>query len=149
MIIDYRVTLVTPKGVFDVDLKSSQGPEAAARRAQWSLIAARYGDVDEVTIAATVTICGWFATCENEATGTMPHPILGNVPTCDSCRQRAEAGRPQRQGSVNVMADESRICPKCGRLISVTKDDRLFRHKNQNLRGWPLCEMSGKAWTFR
>lgn len=29
--------------------------------------------------------CQWFALCENEATGTTPHPVLGDVPTCPRC----------------------------------------------------------------
>lgn len=29
--------------------------------------------------------CEWFALCENPATGTIDHPILGPVPTCDRC----------------------------------------------------------------
>lgn len=34
-------------------------------------------------------VCEWFALCENPATGTTPHPILGAVPTCDRCAKRA------------------------------------------------------------
>lgn len=81
-IIDYRVVLQTPKGVFDVDLKSAQGPEAAARRAHVSLVAAGYGDLDEVTVLSTAVVCGWFAGCEAEATTTVTHPVLGEVPCC-------------------------------------------------------------------
>lgn len=29
--------------------------------------------------------CAWFAGCGRPATGTTPHPILGDVPTCDRC----------------------------------------------------------------
>lgn len=46
----YVVTLSTPKGVFDVELNSTRGPDAAARRAWLGLVQARYGDVDEVTV---------------------------------------------------------------------------------------------------
>lgn len=31
--------------------------------------------------------CGWFTFCFNLATGTTDHPILGAVPTCDSCHK--------------------------------------------------------------
>lgn len=31
------------------------------------------------------TVCAWFALCTNAATGTEPHPILGDVPICDRC----------------------------------------------------------------
>lgn len=30
--------------------------------------------------------CEWFAMCDNLATGTIPHPVLGDVPICDRCR---------------------------------------------------------------
>lgn len=29
--------------------------------------------------------CRWFARCGRPATGTTPHPVLGDVPTCDRC----------------------------------------------------------------
>lgn len=31
--------------------------------------------------------CQWFALCKNKATGTTPHPALGDVPTCDRCHE--------------------------------------------------------------
>lgn len=34
-------------------------------------------------------MCEWFAMCTNEATDFMPHPILGDVPICDRCKERA------------------------------------------------------------
>lgn len=33
--------------------------------------------------------CMWFAGCTNPATGTTPHPILGDVPTCVRCHKFA------------------------------------------------------------
>lgn len=33
----------------------------------------------------TIDYCQWFLRCENEATTTRPHPILGNVLCCDRC----------------------------------------------------------------
>lgn len=36
------------------------------------------------------TTCRWFARCDNPATGTRPHPILGDVPICDRCREKIE-----------------------------------------------------------
>lgn len=33
----------------------------------------------------TDTRCQWFLRCDNAATGTTPHPVLGDVPTCDRC----------------------------------------------------------------
>ena len=41
--------------------------------------------------AELVTPCEWFALCDHEATGTMAHPILGDVPICDRCRAKVEA----------------------------------------------------------
>lgn len=35
---------------------------------------------------STSFICEWFAYCDNPATGTQHHPILGDVPICDRCR---------------------------------------------------------------
>lgn len=37
------------------------------------------------------TTCAWFALCTNEATGTLAHPVLGDVPICDRCRAKYEA----------------------------------------------------------
>ena len=33
--------------------------------------------------------CAWFAGCGRAATGTTPHPVLGDVPTCDRCHKFA------------------------------------------------------------
>jgi hypothetical protein len=35
--------------------------------------------------------CRWFALCPNDATQTVPHPILGDVPACDRCADRARS----------------------------------------------------------
>lgn len=37
-----------------------------------------------------MAVCRWFLKCVNEATGTVWHPILGDVPVCDRCRKFAE-----------------------------------------------------------
>ncbi len=34
--------------------------------------------------------CEWFAYCENKATHTVNHPILGQVPTCSSCIEKLD-----------------------------------------------------------
>jgi hypothetical protein len=33
--------------------------------------------------------CQWFLNCTREATTTAPHPILGDVPTCQKCHDFA------------------------------------------------------------
>lgn len=35
--------------------------------------------------------CEWFALCDNIATKTITHPILGDVPVCDRCYAKATA----------------------------------------------------------
>ena len=37
--------------------------------------------------------CMWFLNCTRDATTTAPHPILGDVPTCDSCHEFATGGK--------------------------------------------------------
>jgi hypothetical protein len=36
--------------------------------------------------------CMWFRMCENGATGTVKHPVLGDVPVCDRCAEFASGG---------------------------------------------------------
>lgn len=40
---------------------------------------------------AAPLICQWFALCDHPATGTISHPILGDVPICDRCSAKVEA----------------------------------------------------------
>lgn len=90
-IFPYRVTVATRQGEFDVDLSSAQGPDAAGRRAWLTMVHARvYGDIDEVQTVAIASVCAWFAGCDNISTGAMSHPVIGDVPICDRCRERAE-----------------------------------------------------------
>jgi hypothetical protein len=35
-------------------------------------------------------LCEWFALCDNLATTTRPHPILGDVPICERCDAQME-----------------------------------------------------------
>jgi len=34
--------------------------------------------------------CEVFALCENEATGTFPHPVLDKVPSCQRCADKLD-----------------------------------------------------------
>jgi hypothetical protein len=36
-------------------------------------------------IAVKVSTCRWFLKCGKPATGTQPHPVLGDVPICSAC----------------------------------------------------------------
>ena len=36
-----------------------------------------------------MAMCEWFALCPNVATGVTPHPIIGEVRTCDRCHKFA------------------------------------------------------------
>lgn len=35
-------------------------------------------------------MCQWYALCDNTATTHIPHPILGDVPTCERCANKYE-----------------------------------------------------------
>lgn len=48
-------------------------------------------------------MCEWFARCGRTATGTTPHPILGEVPTCDRCAEFA------RREDHTVQSDEDAV----------------------------------------
>ena len=37
-----------------------------------------------------IAACQWFALCTNDAEGIVKHPILGDVPTCTRCADKAE-----------------------------------------------------------
>jgi hypothetical protein len=46
----YLVVLATPKGEAVLQVPSLSGPDAAGRRAYWSAVTARWGDLDEVEV---------------------------------------------------------------------------------------------------
>lgn len=85
-LIKYRTVIETPYGILHVDVASHLGPDAAARRAQWTIIAAReYGDVEDVQIISTHLVCTWSAMCDNQTTDTLEHPVFGEIPICARC----------------------------------------------------------------
>jgi hypothetical protein len=46
---------------------------------------------DEVCTCNMGQVCQWFALCPNDATHTLAHPILGDVPICDRCQAKYDA----------------------------------------------------------
>lgn len=52
----YRVTLDTPKGEMNIDVPTTQGPDAAARRALWAIVAKFGFEPDEVTVMASTPV---------------------------------------------------------------------------------------------
>ena len=41
--------------------------------------------------AKAESICQWFLSCANPATTTVPHPVLGDVPCCETCARFARS----------------------------------------------------------
>ncbi len=60
-----------------------------------------------------MTKCEWFLRCDHEAEGVLTHPVLGYVPTCGRCAERAE-----QKLQFRVLAAETDAgapaCPECG-----------------------------------
>jgi len=55
----------------------------------WS---ADFDDGDPLLDAEVIEqLCEWFALCDNIATATEPHPVIGSVPICDRCAAKLEA----------------------------------------------------------
>jgi hypothetical protein len=73
--------------------------------------------------------CQWFAYCTNEATGTTPHPILGDVPTCDRCHrfatdstERADSALTDARVYLSELADQQDIEDDAGTLADNIRD---------------------------
>ena len=53
------------------------------------------GDYSDISADAPMLVrgrrvpCRWFLRCQNPSTGYTPHPVLGQVPTCDRCARFA------------------------------------------------------------
>lgn len=52
-----------------------------------------------------VMICEWFALCTNPAAGTVTHPILGEVPTCERCATMLDL-KFTNKGRLTTMSDQ-------------------------------------------
>lgn len=46
------------------------------------------GDLYDMADGAVVG-CHWFARCDRPARQITPHPVLGDLPTCDRCHEFA------------------------------------------------------------
>jgi hypothetical protein len=46
--------------------------------------------MSKVRLHQLVSQCMWFARCTREAIDTVKHPILGNVPICQHCKDKLE-----------------------------------------------------------
>ena len=54
-------------------------------------------------------VCRWFLRCENPATVTLPHPILGAVPACQSCADKVARLTPPPKPRLMTATDEARF----------------------------------------
>lgn len=43
------------------------------------------------SLRVTPRECEWFAGCDNDATTTRSHPVLGPVPICERCQSKIES----------------------------------------------------------
>ncbi len=82
-IIDYKNTMNTKQTPIE---RLRHHVTGAIERGEKSAIVA----VTDSGTAPSVADCQWFALCENPATTTREHSILGNVPICDRCNAKIE-----------------------------------------------------------
>lgn len=69
-------TMVTM--IFDADMHLQIVGDVEVREGEATAIV-------EHLIALAPNTCLWFAACDSEAAGTVEHPVLGDVPTCQRC----------------------------------------------------------------
>jgi hypothetical protein len=71
---------------------NATGPTLSAGLRVAGLLAAQLAEVAALEIRSTKPLggrCEWFLACTNTATVRVSHPILGAVPTCQRCADRA------------------------------------------------------------
>jgi hypothetical protein len=54
--------------------------------------------------ARPLGLCEWFALCRNQASGTLAHPVLGEVAICDRCRAKVERIRSSRASRLSELS---------------------------------------------
>lgn len=69
-----------------------------------------------------MTMCQYFALCENEAEGTVENPVLGAVPACQRCADRVGARLEAPRCACGAYG--SVMCPDC------------FDYERARARGW-------------
>jgi len=66
-------------------------------------------------------ICRWFVACLNPATGTTPHPVLGEVPTCDRCHAFATSTPRGARGVAEIVSRPDRGIAAAARAFNRSK----------------------------
>jgi len=68
------------------------GRETLAVETVWDVepVEDGFAVVTEMRLAPEPAKCAWFALCPSPAAGTVKHPVLGEVPTCQRCADRFE-----------------------------------------------------------
>lgn len=69
-----------------------------------------------------IVCCQWFVFCGVVATGLTPHPVLGQVPTCDRCHRFASGGadRAIMPGTLLTDATGDRYRVRSARFTTLT-----------------------------
>lgn len=92
-----RVTATTASWMGDPDDAAAEAWEAYRKAGYDGAVQLRTRDAQNLhgiwrkleraaaRVKAQAPVCGWFLNCGRPATGTTPHPVLGEVPTCDRC----------------------------------------------------------------
>lgn len=94
--------------------------------------------------------CEWFARCENTATGTVAHPILSDVPTCQHCAdsldltvvpypfQKKAANLMRQPININVPADQWEPNGEDDPLAVLTGPTLVINGLSMHLEAWQV-----------